>query len=81
MKVYFILSLMFFFNGCTNADRAYINAYGKPGVIVCYSGGKIIFEGKSTGIIQTVTSSDGWEFQDSLTGLFVRVSGDCVIRN
>jgi hypothetical protein len=58
-----------------------IGAYGKAGIITCYSAGKVIFEGKSTGIIQTVSSSDGWEFEDSATGKFIRISGDCVIQN
>lgn len=75
----FVLSLLI--ASCTDTDRASINAYGNPGIISCYSGGKLIFEGSSTGVIQTVSHSDGWEFKDSKTGKFIRVSGDCVIQN
>lgn len=67
--------------GCTDTDMASWSAFGKPGTVTCYSGGKIIYEGKATGRIQTVTSSDGWEFEEAETGAFIRVSGDCLIRN
>jgi hypothetical protein len=66
---------------CTDTDRASIVAFGSPGHIQCYSGGALIYEGDSTGRIQTVTNSDGWEFQEAKTGKFVRVSGACVIKN
>jgi len=67
--------------GCTDTDRASISALGDAGHIKCYSGGKLIYEGTSTGRMQTVQDSDGWEFKDASTGKFVRVSGDCIIEN
>lgn len=77
---YFILGFIFLV-GCTDTQRASIDAYGRPGTIECYSGGKVIFEGSSTGRIATVDRSDGWEFKDEITGKFIRISGTCVIRN
>jgi len=67
--------------GCTDAKRASFNSLGSPGHIICYSGGKVIYEGDSTGRIATVEPSDGWELKDRKTGKFVRVSGDCVLEN
>ncbi len=77
-KLFFVLTLVV---GCTDATSASWGALGEPGNIACYSGGKIIYEGRSTGRIATVQNSDGWEFKDANTGKFVRVSGDCVIKN
>lgn len=67
--------------GCTDAQKANIGSLGTPGAVKCYSGGKIIYEGKSTGKIEKVSRSDGWQFKDANTGKFVRVSGDCLIEN
>lgn len=66
---------------CSDTDMASIEAIGRPGHIVCYSASQIILDTVSTGRIQTVKHSDGWEFKDSKDGKFVRVSGPCVIRN
>lgn len=66
---------------CSDTEIAQLTAIGDPGHITCYSGGVVIYEGDSTGVIQTVEKSDGWELMDSKTYRIVRVSGDCVIRN
>lgn len=72
---------LLFLTGCTDTDRASFHAIGNPGHITCYSASNIILDTDSTGVIQTVDKSDGWEFKDSKTGKFTRVSGACVIRN
>lgn len=66
---------------CTDAEKAQYSALGSSGHITCYSGGKVIYEGDSTGKILTEDRSDGWFFVDAKTKNLVRVSGDCVIRN
>ena len=73
--------IIFLLIGCTDTDFASMKSLGDPGHITCYSGGQIIYEGDSTGVIETETKSDGWKFMDVKTGRLVRVSGDCVIRN
>lgn len=73
--------ILFALVACTDTARASWGALGTPGHITCYSGGKAIYEGDSTGRIATVEQSDGWEFKEKGTGNFIRVSGDCVIRN
>lgn len=76
-----VLSMTFFFSGCTDAERSSLSAFGDAAHITCYSGGKVIYEGDSTGKIATVSGSDGWEFRDAKTHKFIRVSGQCVIVN
>ncbi len=76
-----ILSLSLLISSCTDSQKANFNSLGNQGEITCYSGGKEIYKGVSTGKIATVSNSDGWEFKDSKTGKFIRVSGDCVITN
>jgi len=63
--------------GCTDA-----------GHITCYSGGKVIYDGVSTGKIAsgwyfeaTGKIASGWYFEEKGTGKLIRVSGDCVITN
>jgi hypothetical protein len=66
---------------CSDTNIAAMKAIGEQGHITCYSGGQVIFDGQSTGKIQSETQSDGWLFMDAATNRLVRVSGDCVIRN
>ena len=68
-------------SACTNAWMAQVTSLGSPGHIICYSGGKVIYEGDSTGKISTESQSDGWFFQEQGTNKLVRVSGACVIKN
>lgn len=79
MRLIILITIIFEILGCTDIDRASFFALGNPGHIECYSGTLKIFEGMSTGVIQTVAHSDGWEFKDQATGKFIRVSGACVI--
>jgi len=67
--------------GCTDTNMAVLRSLGDEGTISCYSGGVLIYEGASTGKVQNISGSDGWEFKDKKTGKLIRVSGDCVITN
>ena len=67
--------------GCTDAQFASLGALGSPAEIVCYSGGKEVYRGRSTGKIVTMENSDGWQFMESGSRNLIRVSGSCVIRN
>lgn len=79
--LYALLFATFMVAGCSDATRAKITAIGSPGEITCYSGGQVIYHGKSTGKIQTESGSDGWFFLEEGTGKLIRVSGSCVIKN
>ena len=76
-----VILLVALLPGCTCAQMAQITSLGSPGSIQCFSGGKVIYEGRSTGKISTEQGSDGWYFEDSETGKLVRVGGDCLIKN
>lgn len=78
-KLLIIASLILM--GCTDTDWKNLTTLGSSGTIDCYSGTLLIYHGTSTGKIQTVSHSDGWEFEDSETHKFIRVSGPCVIKN
>ena len=67
--------------GCTDAARKNLTTLGSPATVTCYSGGKVIYDGVSTGKVVTESQSDGWRFVDSATNKLIRVSGDCVIKN
>ena len=77
----FVLLALFVMIGCTDAEWEQYATLGESGEIVCYSGGKEIYRGRSTGKIETESHSDGWFLKDASTGKLVRVSGDCVIQN
>lgn len=81
MKMLIAIALVVALVGCTDAERASWGSLGDSGHVICYSGGKVIYEGDSTGKILATQSSDGWEFKDAKTHKFVRVSGQCVVTN
>ena len=76
-----LITALSLLTACTDATRASYSALGDAAKVVCYSGGVVIYEGKSTGRVSSTASSDGWEFMEAETGNFVRVSGDCVVTN
>ncbi len=66
--------------GCT--DAFWDKTVGKLGVsakIVCYSGGKIIFEDESSGAISSPDGSDGWAYRSKVNGKYREISADCVL--
>lgn len=75
-----IILLAFALMACTDTEWERYEALGDSHHVNCYSGGKSIYEGHSTGRVLSPTDSDGWQFKDAETGELVEVSGDCVIR-
>ncbi|NIR13861.1 MAG: hypothetical protein GWN86_07865, partial [Desulfobacterales bacterium] len=57
---YIIITLALVFTGCTDAGCGKLQALGNAATVECYSGGKIIFQGKSTGKVKSEASSDGY---------------------
>lgn len=66
--------------GCTDSDLSSFESLGHTAQVTCYSGGKVFYNGHSTGKVQTTAQSDGWEFREAGTNQFIRVSGECVVR-
>ena len=73
-----ILSLVAM-NYLTDATLARFQALGDPANITCYSGGIVIYEGRSTGKVISPENSDGYIFMDAETLRAAEVSGSCVI--
>lgn len=79
-----IIKLMIFcilITGCTDTERGRWGALGNSAEIVCYSGGKEIYRGISTGKVGNASQSDGYEFVESVSNKLIRINADCIVRN
>jgi len=65
--------------GCTDAFWGKVSAYGGSATVKCYSADLLIFEGESTGKVNSSKSSDGYYFIDKKDSKLKEVSGNCVI--
>ncbi len=65
---------------CTDAECSKYGALGSNAEVECYSGGKLIYSGTSSGKVASEGQSDGYYFRDRATGRIVEVSADCVFR-
>jgi len=74
-----LLSALLLFTGCTDAARGKLSAYCGSASVKCYSGTKLIYDGKSTGKVKSSSSSDGYYFIDASDNKLKEVSGNCVI--
>lgn len=74
---FYLLTALFVLCGCTDGVIGKIKSYGKGAVITCYSGGKEIYKGESTGKAFSEQSSDGYYFIDKNTGSMMEISADC----
>lgn len=77
----FLAAVAFLISGCTDATYKQYTTFGTKARVTCYSGGKIIYSGASTGKVHAEKQSDGWFFEDEATNKLIRVSGDCLIVN
>ena len=78
MKVLILLGLLSV--GCTDARRAKLFSFGDSRAIECYSGGKLIYKGVSTGKISSEESSDGYYFTERGSDKLIEVSGNCILK-
>ncbi len=77
-----LLTLLVLFTlsvGCTDAGMSRLKAYGDSAYVECYSGGKLIYKGRSTGKVLSEANSDGYLFRDAKDNVLKEVSGNCVI--
>lgn len=75
----FLLVVILTMACCTDATWGKLKAFGNSASVECYSGGKLIFKGKSTGKVRSEDNSDGYYFIDSKDGKVKEVSGECII--
>lgn len=81
MRTLFLLASILAITGCTDATRAHYGQFNDPSHIQCFSGGKVIYDGHSTGIVESNQGEDGVYFKERESGKFVRLYADCVIRS
>src|SRR5690348_1711339 len=79
MKTIILLATVLVFAGCTDAERAKIGGLGNKATVTCYSGGKEVYQGRSTGKVSNEQGSDGYFLRDSARGKLVEVSGQCIV--
>ena len=65
--------------GCTDATWGKYKALGDSASVECWSGGQLIYKGRSTGKVLSEQNSDGYYFIDAADGIPKEVSGNCVI--
>lgn len=80
--ILFVLAIVsvLMLSACTDSDISSLESLGHTAQVTCYSGGKVFYDGHSTGKVQTTSQSDGWEFREAKSNQFIRVSGECVVR-
>ncbi len=66
--------------GCTDARMGKFMALGNSAKVTCYSGGKVIYDGVSSGKIENQENSDGYYFTPKGESLAIEVSGDCIVK-
>lgn len=68
------------FHACTDANMSKFTAHGDQAHIICYSGGQVILDTWSTGIVErSPNGADGYYFKDATDGRLKESSGECVI--
>lgn len=79
LKLTMLLAITILTWSCTDASMAKKMNLGNSASVRCYSGGVLIFEGRSTGKVMSEKNSDGYFFKDASDNRLKEVSGNCVI--
>lgn len=79
MKYFLLITCSLLAISCTDAKFSKLTNIGNSATIKCYSGGTLIYDGKSTGKISSEENSDGYFFKEQGTGKLKEVSGNCDI--
>jgi len=79
VKKLLVILFSVFVVGCTDAERSTFFNYGKSAEVKCYSGGRLIYSGYSSGKVVSYDDSNGYMFRTKGNGALMKVSGDCVI--
>ncbi len=77
---FYLLTALLVLCGCTDGVIGKLKSYGKGAHIICYSGGKEIYKGESTGKVLSEQNSDGYYFVDKRTGAMMEIAADCVFK-
>lgn len=79
LTVMFALPVMFALAGCTDTKFSRATNFGASADITCYSGGKAVYQGTSTGKIVNL-SGDGISFVEKGSDDLMELRMDCSVR-
>ena len=75
-----ILIAFLMLSSCKDSEIAQFSALSKPHIITLYGcNGDTIQQWHSTGSVSNEANSDGWYFEDRVTGKLVETTGNIVI--
>jgi hypothetical protein len=78
-KIILILMTFLFISACTDSAKGRFGAYGESAQINCYSAGKEIYNGKSTGKVKL--SKGGFiKFTELGSNKYTEIAADCVVK-
>ena len=79
-----VFSLLCLVTGCSSwrigLSRNTADWTNRSAQISCYSGGQLIYSGKTEGKVFSESNSDGYTFIAADDGKLKEVSGDCIIK-
>jgi hypothetical protein len=78
-KLIVILVIFLFISACTDSTKGRLGAYGEAAQINCYSGGKEIYNGKSTGKAK-LTKGGFVKFTEQGSDKYIEIVADCVVK-
>lgn len=78
MKILLITIAGTLIASCSDATKGSMMALGKGRSVKCYSGGVLIYEGKTTGKINNEEDSDGYYFTDT-NGTYIEINANCIL--
>lgn len=67
--------------GCTESQVSRNFRWNEKSTVICYSGGVPVYQGVSTGAVESEPKSDGFFFREDGTGDLITVSGTCIQRS
>lgn len=77
MKKVLLVLFTLGFIGCTDAEIGLVRSIGDSAKVICYSGGKVVFEDSSTGKVLGLEAG-GWAFVSKNHG-YVQTFADCFV--
>ena len=78
-KIILILMMFLSISACTDSAKGRLGAYGESAQVNCFSGGKEVYNGKSSGKVKL--SKGGFvKFTEQDTNKYIEITADCVVK-
>lgn len=78
-KLALAAALLAVLTSCTAAGRANLGAIGSNHKVLLYSGGQLVGQWESYGVVHNEGQSDGFYFEDAKTHKLIELTGTVVI--